>query len=262
MTDNPSQDAGDPSDEQELDPSELSDEELRAYFTGGVSEETPESTESETETQEVAEAGNTAEEPDDSVTEEEQEAERLAKMRVRPRDDVDQQILDLYKSEGFHGTLADATAVIKGTSEKPQPETTSETQEIDKAAELKAKIAELQDKAKSASEDLDTAQTFELQNQIMEHRLALMKVETDAERAIERQQAEADKARLDFELVRLMRCGEAMKAGVHFHPSSPYAQICADVVVIQPTPPPVVVVQPSPPEPKPSVSSSQGPSKT
>jgi len=83
-----------------------------------------------------------------------------------------------------------------------------------------------------------------------------------AENWAARQQAEADKARLDFELVRLMRCGEAMKAGVHFHPSSPYAQICADVVVIQPTPPPVVVVQPSPPEPKPSVSSSQGPSKT
>jgi len=47
-----------------------------------------------------------------------------------------------------------------------------------------------------------------------------------------RQKAETDKARLDFELVRLLKCGEAMKAGIHFHPQSPYAKICADVVVV------------------------------
>ena len=47
-----------------------------------------------------------------------------------------------------------------------------------------------------------------------------------------RSQAETDKARLDFELVRLIRCGEAIKAGVTFHPSSPYAAVCADVVVV------------------------------
>lgn len=48
---------------------------------------------------------------------------------------------------------------------------------------------------------------------------------------ITRQQAEADKARLDFELVRLLKCGEAIKSGVVFHPDSPYSKICADVVV-------------------------------
>jgi hypothetical protein len=51
---------------------------------------------------------------------------------------------------------------------------------------------------------------------------------------ITRQQAEADKARLDFELVRLLKCGEAMKNGISFHPESPYAKICADVVVKYP----------------------------
>jgi len=72
-------------------------------------------------------------------------------------------------------------------------------------------------------------------------------VELCKERArteIARQQAEADKARLDFELVRLLKCGEAMRAGVRFHPESPYAAICADVVIVQPPAPP-------PPEPKP-----------
>ena len=54
-----------------------------------------------------------------------------------------------------------------------------------------------------------------------------------ARTTIERNQAEADKARLDFELVRAMRCGEMMKAGIQFHPSSPYRAICADIIVVQ-----------------------------
>jgi hypothetical protein len=52
---------------------------------------------------------------------------------------------------------------------------------------------------------------------------------------ISRQQAEADKARLDFELVRLLKCGEAIKNGISFHPDSPYHKICADVVVKYPS---------------------------
>lgn len=72
----------------------------------------------------------------------------------------------------------------------------------------------------------------------------------------ERVRAETAKARLDFELVRLLRCGEAMKAGVYFHPDSPYARVCADVVVAgvpqvvsagQPARPPLVVLPPVPP---------------
>ena len=54
---------------------------------------------------------------------------------------------------------------------------------------------------------------------------------------IARQQAEADKAKLDFELVRLLKCGEAMRLGVRFHPESPYAAICADIIIVSaPTP--------------------------
>ena len=57
---------------------------------------------------------------------------------------------------------------------------------------------------------------------------------TRAKVEIARQQAEADKARLDFELVRLLKCGEAIKGGITFHPDSPYYKICADVVVRYP----------------------------
>jgi len=40
--------------------------------------------------------------------------------------------------------------------------------------------------------------------------------------------------RLDFEIARLKNCGELMKAGIMFHPKSPYAAICSDVVVTAP----------------------------
>lgn len=50
----------------------------------------------------------------------------------------------------------------------------------------------------------------------------------------ERAQAEADKARLDYELVRLLRCGEAKKQGIYFSADSPYRKVCSDVMVRQP----------------------------
>ena len=40
--------------------------------------------------------------------------------------------------------------------------------------------------------------------------------------------------RLDFEIARLKNCGELKKSGIFFHPNSPYASICADVVVTNP----------------------------
>jgi len=40
--------------------------------------------------------------------------------------------------------------------------------------------------------------------------------------------------RLDFEIARLKNCGELKKAGIFFHPASPYASICADVIVTNP----------------------------
>ena len=46
-------------------------------------------------------------------------------------------------------------------------------------------------------------------------------------------QATANK-RLDFEIARLKNCGELKKAGIMFHPKSPYFAVCADVVVTTP----------------------------
>ena len=58
---------------------------------------------------------------------------------------------------------------------------------------------------------------------------------------IARQESEVSKSRLDFELVRLLKCGEAKKSGIDFHPTSPYAKVCADVIV---QPPKIVTIDP------------------
>tara|TARA_B100000287_G_scaffold429171_1_gene481983 strand:+ start:631 stop:1425 length:795 start_codon:yes stop_codon:yes gene_type:complete len=57
--------------------------------------------------------------------------------------------------------------------------------------------------------------------------------EAAAAQIANQQQLTANK-RLDFELARLKNCGELLKAGIMFHPRSPYASICADVVVTNP----------------------------
>ena len=51
---------------------------------------------------------------------------------------------------------------------------------------------------------------------------------------IEQQAQITANKRLDFEIARLKNCGELMKKGIMFHPKSPYAAICADVVVSTP----------------------------
>ncbi len=51
---------------------------------------------------------------------------------------------------------------------------------------------------------------------------------------IEMQKQLTANKRLDFELARLKNCGEQMKAGVMFHPNSPFHAVCADVVLVNP----------------------------
>lgn len=45
-----------------------------------------------------------------------------------------------------------------------------------------------------------------------------------------------EKERLDYELVRLIKCVEVMKSGFTFAPGSPFATICGDVVPIAAAP--------------------------
>ena len=49
---------------------------------------------------------------------------------------------------------------------------------------------------------------------------------------IARQQAEADKASLDYNLVRALKCTEFIQAGAFFHPASEYGRLCEDIVAL------------------------------
>jgi len=69
------------------------------------------------------------------------------------------------------------------------------------------------------------------------------------------QQNTANK-RLDFEIARLKNCGELKKAGIMFHPKSPYYSVCADVVIS--TPPGTIVPHSHEITPKTSSSTSKG----
>ena len=55
-----------------------------------------------------------------------------------------------------------------------------------------------------------------------------------ADTQIALQQQLISNKRLDFELARLKNCGELKKAGIMFHPKSPYHSVCADVMLVQP----------------------------
>jgi len=57
---------------------------------------------------------------------------------------------------------------------------------------------------------------------------------TAAQTQIEQQQQITSNKRLDFEIARLKNCGELKQKGIMFHPRSPYASICADVIITTP----------------------------
>ena len=55
-----------------------------------------------------------------------------------------------------------------------------------------------------------------------------------AEKQVELMEASLADKRLNYEIARLRNCADLMKEGVIFHPKSPYASICADVVLVNP----------------------------
>lgn len=118
----------------------------------------------------------------------ESEEEKLGKRRIRPRNELDQQVIDLYRSEGFAGSFADASRIIYGqeaqTAPQPSPISTP-TQEVEaaepdpiqgidkRADDIRASILELEGQVEQAAEDLETTQALKLQRQIMKQELEL-----------------------------------------------------------------------------------------
>ena len=128
------------------------------------------------------------------------EEEKLGKRRIRPRNELDQQVIDLYRSEGFSGSFADASRIIYGQNAEPVSQSISPNQEqveatepdpisgIDKQADdIRASILELEGKVEKAAEDLETTEALRLQREIMKQELQLQNL------TLRKQQMEQEK---------------------------------------------------------------------
>jgi hypothetical protein len=146
-------------------------------------EQIPETEEPQAESLESQSEGQ---EPEAAAPETEEDEEKLGKRRIRPRNELDQQVIDLYRSEGFSGSFADASRIIYGQSAEPAPQSISPNQEqveatepdpisgIDKEADdIRASILELEGKVEKAAEDLETTEALRLQREIMKQELQL-----------------------------------------------------------------------------------------
>lgn len=162
--------------EEVLNVADVSTDDLRHLMTGTEPVETAESIDQpETEQTELV-----SEEPQE-VELLETEEERLAKRRIRPRTALDQQVLDLYKSEAFDGSFADASRIIyqqEAPAQNLQSQQAPEDKRPDPVAyydarvsELHAEIAELEEKVTEAADNLETSDALKLQREVTRREL-------------------------------------------------------------------------------------------
>lgn len=145
--------------------------------------------------------------------------ERLAKRRIRPRNDLDQQVIDLYRSEGFDGSFADASRIIYGQSEpaptSPEVNQPSEPSYADRLDEyinkVQGEIQELNTKVQEAAENMDTAEAIKLQQEIMDRRLNVQKAESKKDMFM-------DRVRTEVESTQRHKSMESRQAAVQAYP--------------------------------------------
>jgi hypothetical protein len=172
-----------PETQEETNLSELTTAELESYLRGGQApESTAETPEPTAETQEPQASNPNAPEPALS------DDESLAKMRVRPREARDQQVLDLYKSEGFDGTFEQAVSVIYGDTGRTVNTASAEQTdgeppanpavELDqRVSSLSEEIVALEKQVGEAAEELETGKALELQREISKKEMEITRIE-------------------------------------------------------------------------------------
>ena len=141
-----------------------------------------------------------AEGPESEVGSEE---EKLGKRRIRPRNELDQQVIDLYRSEGFSGSFADASRIIYGQESSAPTQNLTPTQEVEanepdpttgidkQADDIRASILELEGKVEKAAEDLETTEALKLQREIMKQELQLQNLTLRKEQMEQAKEQEA-----------------------------------------------------------------------
>jgi len=111
------------------------------------------------------------------------------KRRVRPRSDLDHQVLDLYKSSGFKGTFQEAVDVIygqlaKNTDTGQEPKTEANAPLVDPATEInqtidarRTEVADLEKQIDEAAELMDTSKALKLQRELTRKENEIAKLE-------------------------------------------------------------------------------------
>lgn len=158
----------------------------------------------ETQAEEPEPQAESQEPEAESQEPEETEEEKLGKRRIRPRNELDQQVIDLYRSEGFSGSFADASRIIYGQETTPPAQNLTPTQDqveanepdpitgIDKQADdIRASILELEGKVEKAAEDLETTEALRLQREIMKQELQLQNLTLRKEQMEQAREQEA-----------------------------------------------------------------------
>ena len=129
----------------------------------------------------------------------EEAEERLIKRRIRPRTELDQQVIDLYRSDGFSGSFADASRVIFG-QDQPAPQVQQQVEAnrpdpmagYDAAAnELSRQVNDLEAKVKEAADNLETADALGYQREIMRKELQIQSLHDRKSQINQRQQDHA-----------------------------------------------------------------------
>lgn len=155
-----------------------------------VPEETEEPVSEEPVPEEPQEPQGTDETPEPETPEPDatDEGEPLKKQRIRPRTPQDQQVMDLYRSEGFDGTYKEAVEIIYGA--QPQAEKSTETEaeapdplasDRQKLESVQSEIREIEEQLSNADGELDSAEAFKLQRQILRKENELARIETRIE---------------------------------------------------------------------------------
>lgn len=182
-----------PQTTEATDFSDASTDDIREAL--GLTPEPSETPEGETEPTEGGEpTPETEQVSPQEVLEEGSEEERLGKRRIRPRTAEDQQVIDLYRSEGFQGSFDDASRIIYGQQHQPQaqqpaaelpPDEVKRRGEDLQAETLMDEIQGLEKQVEEAAENLETGQALQLQRDIMKKEMLLQNMRSERQRQIE-----------------------------------------------------------------------------
>ena len=182
---------------QSVEVADLSTAQLEAFLSGQPTEE---AADPEPQAEETAEAVESEPQPEAEAAPEPQAEEApLNKQRIRPRQAEDQQVIDLYKSEGFNGTFQEAVEVIYGKDSTAEsvsgvsPQVEPDNGLAEKINSLQGEVSELESKIDEAAEEMETQTAMKLQRELQRKESEIFRLqlqEQDAKRQAE--QAEYD----------------------------------------------------------------------